>query len=120
MTDQLHLFDAARAKRDAGISAAVNHADAVNPNWSDVAYSFLMRFATAHDCFTSEDVRRAAYAHHAVPHPPDERAWGAVLVRAVRAGVLVRDRYVNATDPKVHCSIVTRWHTTKEGACRRG
>lgn len=102
-------FAAAKAARDAGIQAATDHADAVTPKWSDIAYGYLHDFACTAESFTSEDVRTAAYATEAVPTPPNERAWGGVFMRAARNGVLLRDGYDTARDPKVHCNVVTRW-----------
>lgn len=104
-------FAAAKAARDAGIQAATDHADAVSPKWSDVAYGYLHNFACTAESFTSEDVRTAAYASEAVPTPPNERAWGGVFMRAARNGVLLRDGYDTARDPKVHCNVVTRWRS---------
>src|SRR5580765_2784301 len=120
MTDQLSLFNDARAKRDAGISAAMGHADAVNPKWSHMAYAFLLSYAATHGCFTSEELRIAAYAADAVPPPPDERAWGGVVVRGVRAGVLRRDRFVNARSPKVHCTVGAQWRVVPAGGMTGG
>lgn len=110
MTEQAAFdFEAARAARDAGIHRATAHADRVNPKWSDDAYAFLERHARTSPLFTTEDVRAASAGE--VPDPPDSRAWGGVVLRAVRAGLLELDGYMTARDPKVHCNVVKRWRS---------
>lgn len=104
-------FEAARRARDAGIQAAVDHADAVTPKWSEVAYDYLIGYAYGSPDFTSEDVREAAYRSGSVEQPPSERAWGGVFMRAARNGIVQRAGYDTARDPKVHCNVVTRWRS---------
>jgi len=108
MSAQLAIdFAAAKQQRDAAIHRAVEHADAVEPSWSDRAYAFLTDYLRTHATFTTEQVRDAAAG--IVNEPPSRRAWGAVTLRAVRAGWIVREGYVNANDPKVHMNVVTLW-----------
>lgn len=102
--------NAARAQRDAGIQAAVNHADAVDPGWPERAYRHFVAYARAHGQFLTEAARNAAECAGLAP-PPDKRAWGGVASRAARAGVVVRTGYAPASDPKVHCSIATVWRS---------
>ena len=102
-------FIAAKQQRDAAIARAVEHADAVQPSWSDHAYAFLIAYLRAHASFTTEQVRDAAAG--TIPEPPSRRAWGSVTLRAVRAGLIIRKGYVNAHDPKVHCNVVTLWQS---------
>ena len=110
MNDQIDIdFDAARAARDAGIAMAIDHADAVEPRWSDYAFAFLTDYALTHETFTSEDVREASAG--VVTEPPSLRAWGGVFMRAAKRGMLLREGYANARDPKVHCNVVTVWRS---------
>lgn len=102
-------FTAARAARDAGIQQAVDHADRVEPKWSERAYSHLLNYALRNHLFTSEQVRASAIG--VLPRPPDQRAWGGVIARAVRARFLERDGYETARDPNNHMGTVTRWRS---------
>lgn len=102
-------FAAARAARDRGMQQAIDHANRVDPSWADTVYTYLRVYARTHPSFTTEDVRRAAGDE--VPTPPDKRAWGGVVNRAVRAGVVARSGFVQAKDPKVHCNVVTLWRS---------
>lgn len=107
--EQPDLLLEARARRDAGIAEAIEHADAVTPKWSETAYAFLERYARTHERFTSEDVRDASKGE--VPEPPNLRAWGGVFQRAARKRITRRDGYDTARDPKVHCNVVTVWRS---------
>lgn len=100
-------FDAARLARDTAIQRAIDHADRVEPKWSEQAYAFLDRYLRTHAQLTSEDVRDAAAGE--VPEPPNLRAWGGVFQRAARAGAIQRAGYDTARDPRVHCNVVTVW-----------
>ena len=98
----------ARQLRDAGMQRAVNHADAVSPKWGDKAFEAYCAYARRIGRpFTTEEVREAI--GHTLPEPPDKRSWGAVAVRAVRAGVIRRCDFTSAKDPKVHCNMVSLW-----------
>lgn len=110
MIEQMPLdLSASRAARDEGIRRAVDHAEDVTPHWADLAYAFIVDYFSRYEEATSEQVRAAAFG--IVPEPPDKRAWGGPFARAARAGVIVRDRYTTARDPKVHCSIMTVWRS---------
>lgn len=99
--------------RDAGIEQAVTHADEVEPHWAIRAYLFLLAYIdhqrlSGNDTVVSEDVR--AYAHGlGLPVPPSNRAWGGPLMRARRAGLLVRHGITEARDPKCHCGLRNIW-----------
>jgi hypothetical protein len=77
--------------RDHGIETSVQHANNVEPGWSELAYQFLLDFITDVGEFLCEDLRIAAKGK--VPDPPDGRAWGYVIVKAVKAGVIRRQGY---------------------------
>jgi hypothetical protein len=102
----------ARRLRDDGIKRAVEHANKVAVNWSDRAHAHLLFFLLPKSRgaeFTCEQVREYAEAH-GIDKPPDKRAWGHVMKRAAREGYAVKNgKYVEATDPKVHCSPAAVW-----------
>lgn len=110
-TDDMFSRPTGAQLRDDGMERAVEHADAVKPKWSDDAFEHLRRFAESLHTFTSEDVREVA-ERDGLAVPPDSRAWGGVVIRAVRAGIIVHNGdYRKARAPKVHCSIGSVWRS---------
>lgn len=73
------------------------HADAVEPKWSEKAYAFLCQFAATcdHD-FLGEEVIYASKAA-GVPEAADKRAWGSVFAKAAKARVIVRVGWSTST-----------------------
>lgn len=95
---------------DAGMQQAVDHADAVEPGWSEQAYAMFLEYAADHFEFMTEDVR--VWAHeNGLPQPPDGRAWGAVTHRAIRAKLVVCDRYRKTRIPPAHATPRPVWRS---------
>jgi hypothetical protein len=102
-------LDLSRALRDDGMQRAADHAEAVIPEWKELAYTRLLEFLGYHmGEFFSEDVRAFATGR-GLPRPPDNRAWGHVMMRAARAGIIRKLRWDTAKDQKVHCNPVSVW-----------
>lgn len=106
------LFAYAARARDEGIKRAADHADRTTPEWTDVAYSFLLSFARDHELFISEDVSNASKSA-AFPQPPTDRAWGTVYRRAAKAGIIVQDGFGRSA--RRHASICPRWRSKIAG-----
>jgi hypothetical protein len=104
-------FSRARAERDAAIQRAQEHADRVEPSWSDSAYALLQDYARRTPSFTAEAFRLYVERGNLLPVPPDKRAWGGTFQRASRARLIKREGFVQATDPRVHCNIVALWRS---------
>lgn len=101
--------------RDAGMERAARHADRVTPKWSVNAGVLLGTFCSRQralgrrdQTFLTEDLRDFA-SDQGFPEPPDRRAWGAVLVRAARAGVIRKVGYAKSTDARRHSGVATEW-----------
>lgn len=88
----------AQERRDVGIERAEDHANAVEEGWSEAAYSHLFDFCkTVRESkrrFIVEEVR--AYALERGFTCASERAWGAVIQRAARRGLIVKIGYAPA------------------------
>lgn len=99
-----------RELADEGGRRAEQHADAVEPSWSDRARDCLAAYLDAHpgQSFTSEAVVAFAKAR-GLPKPPDARAWGPTFRSFARAGRIKRQGYVESPDPKQHGSPSTLW-----------
>ena len=87
--DQLDLFLAKEAGRE-GMERALDHADRVNSDWSSRAMECLREYARSHAYFMVEEVRLLAHSS-GLPKPPDPRAWGAVVTKAAKAGIITSD-----------------------------
>lgn len=91
----------AELRRELGVSRAASRAHRHAPGWEDDAVSAVKRFAETHESFIAEDVRETFHT----PAEIDGRAWGAVLQRARREGLIRADGYAPANSsnrsPKV-------------------
>ena len=84
----LTAIDAVRRRNEA-IEKVSAHADELDPNWSDRAYSALTLYCTkATEPFIIEDVRAWAEGLGLISPPHDSRAWGAVIRRAAGNGLV--------------------------------
>ena len=102
MTDQLTLdLTKAREARDDAMTACT---DKAGTDWAEHAYRALLDFAANHESFLTEDVRVSCTD---VPPPHDNRAWGGVVNRAVRHGLIVRVGYAPAKTG--HCRPMPLW-----------
>jgi hypothetical protein len=105
---QLDAFLDPIARRDDGMARATNHATAVTPRWADTAYEFLQDYSALNfQPFLTEDVVLASEGQ--VPEPPDRRAWGSIMAKGARRGIIRREGW--ATDKFM--SPKPLWRTTK-------
>lgn len=103
----------AEAQRDACMQIALDHAEAEQPGWGEIAYRFLREFAARNGEFISEDVSDQANLIPSFPAPPTDRAWGAVYRRAANAG-LIRQCGIGRSRRR-HASICPRWQSLVRG-----
>jgi hypothetical protein len=115
MDVQLNIFDS-RSARDHGIAKAVDHADQAVPGWSDQAYALLLRFLGTHvGPFMAEEVRSYA-AQIDFPLPPHARAWGGVMIRASKSGIITKAGTGKVRNVKAHCANATIWRQVKKAS----
>lgn len=109
---QSSLLDAIAAK-DAGIQTAVDHADRVEPGWSERAYKFLIEWLSKKPSgfkFQAEEVREAAKG--VVPEPPSARSYGAIILRAKKYGHIVSIGMKPTKSPTAHRCFASVWVKT--------
>ena len=76
-----------REIRDNAIQQGIDHANEVEENWASKAYSLLVKFLyEIKTDFTSEDFR--AYCTDKLPPPPDQRAFGGIMMKASKQGLI--------------------------------
>lgn len=115
MAKQHDLFNprtAGRKLAEAGAEVAALNADRVSGGeWTTRAWDFFVSFGqnTRGNQFMAEDVRHEAERSKKVPSPPDRRAWGAIILRAAKARLIVRTGYASNKDPSCHGSPKAVW-----------
>ena len=97
--------------RNKGIEQALNHANEVHSEWSVKAYNFLLKFIQNNDEFMTEQVREASKDE--VPEPPSKKAWGGIVVRAKKQGLIQSIGFRSVSNIKAHATPATLWKTVK-------
>lgn len=99
-----------RQNRDAGIKAAVTHADNEIFRWSEKGYRFLIeKFLQEHNGnFMCEDVRSFA-AQEDFELPPNSRAWGGVMMKAKKDGWIEKVGLGPVRNTKAHLANAGIW-----------
>lgn len=107
----LELFSG-ETLRDEGIETSITHADSIIENWQQTAYQFLLRYVreNKNSKFMAEDIRNSSDGW--VPEPPNNRAWGGIIVRAAKAGIIKRIGYKKVKNTKAHCTPAAIWEST--------
>lgn len=114
MTDELELFPntleqekpGAAELRDKGIKKSAEHAEHVRHGWQSDAVAAIHAYPGKE--FQSDKLRAFAYAN-GLDLPPSNRAWGAVMQRAVKEGLVEFVRYAPSTSPKQHRCPTSVW-----------
>ena len=97
--------------RDKGIKQAINNADDTHEKWSEKAYKFLTNYIRSHHEFMTEDVRVAS--EKKIPIPPSNRAWGGIILRASKAGLITRVGFSSVKNVKAHRTPATVWRVNE-------
>lgn len=100
-----------RQARDAGMQLAIDNATSVRSDWPEQAMNALRVFLAAHPgkTFMTEDLRAYAYDVLAVPYPPHERAWGAIIAKAARHELIVRVGIAPVETASSHMANASVW-----------
>lgn len=104
------------AARDSAIAQAADHAERVSPDWNAEAYRHLCEFIDWRRLirrefrvsFMVEEARSYAESQ-GLPAPPDPRAWGGVVGRAVRERKIKLDGYGQSNNPQAHRRPTAIW-----------
>lgn len=111
MTQNNLAFVTGRDLRDAGIHAAITNAERQATDWATEAMRALQMYLLAHpgEEFMAEDVREYAYNTLAVPYPPHCRAWGAIISKAARDGLIERVGIAPVKTASSHMANASVW-----------
>ena len=90
--------------------------------WAEDAYAALLRYVKylAKDGrdFTAEDVR-ACCQGITVDEPRDRRAWGHIMLRGARDGIIRKSGYREHKDPSRHNGISITWKVAHKNTPQR-
>jgi hypothetical protein len=108
---QLTLFDAplpvtGGSLRTQGIQRAVDHAERHAPGWTTRALAMLDICPLQR--FMVEDLRTWSYAN-GLDRAVNERAWGSVITKAAKRGLVMHSGYQSVKNPKAHCTPASCW-----------
>jgi hypothetical protein len=109
MNNQAQI-DFGRKNRDAGMKRAIDHANAVTPDWEEMAYSFFVNVFLKHvkGEFQCEDLR--AQCKGIVPDPPNLRAYGSLMRKAKHEGLIINTgRTRPVKNPKAQMANAAVW-----------
>lgn len=95
----MDLFDYVKQLRDEGMAVASAAQDSMLPAWSTAAYAAILSIARHQPTVHVDDVLMIFHRR-----PAHYNAWGAVWMKAIKAGVLARTGTVRqcSVDPGKH------------------
>lgn len=96
----------------AGGATAAAHADSQSAGWLARATGLAEQFVLedADNTATFQAIQIRAYAEgHGLPSPPDARAWGHIMRRLKKKGVIESVGTAKSADPKQHNGFITEW-----------
>jgi len=90
-----------------GIQTALNSANEKAENWSQLAYDFALGYISKVPVFMVEEMRKEAEGF--VPVPPSKRAWGAIIKKLKKNGLVEHNGYRQVKNPLAHMANATLW-----------
>lgn len=101
------MMQDANTQKEIGQESVLRHADAVIPNWSDMAVETIRMTASIFGTVTSEDVRIL------LPVPPHHNAIGSAFSTASKMGIIKRIGYRQSTSPAAHGRVIAVWEEAR-------
>ena len=96
-----------------GMERSITSADNKIEDWSVSAFNFLMAFlAESEGEFMAEDVREYAKSR-GLEDPPSKRAWGSIIIKAKKQGLIGFVRLSQVSNPKAHRANASVWTSTE-------
>lgn len=115
MSYQLNFLDAiaeGERLRDRGMQRAVDHADKETPQWSVKAYNLFLTWlkeGRPRKHFKGEDFRIYCELGELIEKPPSDRAYGSIMIRAAKAGLIKKIGHATTVNPKAHRCFCSLW-----------
>lgn len=105
---QLELNFSGEQLRDEGIKSATINANQVIDKWSERAYATLLKILPSDINFMTEDIR-AWSLNVGLPEPPSLRAWGGLILRASKNGLIEKIGHGKVSNAKAHHCFAAIW-----------
>lgn len=94
--------------KNRGMIQSIENADRNNKKWSEIAYKYLLHYLiNKKEPFLTEDVRMSS--KNVVPEPPSNRAWGTIIVKASKIGIIKKIGYGTTKSKKSHSTPASLW-----------
>lgn len=94
--------------KEIGMQKAIDSANAKHTDWSNNAYDFLLNYLDTVSCeFLCEDFRLASVGF--VSDPPSKRAFGSIMIRAAKNGLIRKVGYGTVHNPTAHSCFASKW-----------
>lgn len=94
--------DEGRQLANEGAERATEHAEKVDPGWKKEAYEIIHSVAMEREHLHADHVWQRA-AEWGLPAPPDNRAWGSIWSKAIRAKIIEKTgRYTTTKRSVAH------------------
>lgn len=106
---QTEILFTGRQLKEAGMNLAIENANSKINGWSEKAYTFLQSFIRNNQTFLTEDLRE--HSKGIIEEPPSLRAWGGIVSRASKNGLIKRIGFENVKNVKAHCTPATLWQS---------
>lgn len=100
-----------RQMAEEGMQRAVDHANDVQPGWSDKALELVKLYAKKSHGFLTEEVRTWAHGECDLDLPPDPRSWGAVMAKAKAARIVEPAGFRSTAIPPAHAKPMQYWRS---------
>lgn len=98
---------------EVGMQQAIDHANEETPEWSVMAYSAIKDFLEASPLaegeFMGEEIRLWAHQEGGLVEPPHKRAWGGVIHKAAKCGLIRKLRIDTVKNPQAHAANAAVW-----------
>ena len=109
-SDLMLPSERAKLLRDEGMEKAVDHAERCNPYWQVFAMDYLRGYLDVIGTkpFMAEDFRLWS-ENEGLQKPPSESAYGVIIVRAHKAGIIKSIGYSQTSNPKSHRTPASLW-----------
>ena len=100
--------------KEIGMDMAAETAEGQQPGFKEKALDFISMYAKSmwNAPFMCEDVRKA-WEDNGNPPTKNGRAWGAIISRAAREGIIVHVGYNRVSNPKAHRANASVWRYNK-------
>ena len=107
---QSHDLFSANDLQKCGIQVAMQHAELKHDGWADQTHEALKQFLSWHKSpFLCETFRVYAETEHGIPQPPSSRAYGGVIQRAKREGLIKHVGFGSTKNPSAHGTPASLW-----------